>query len=211
MNIEDLNNNNDLNSFSINLNSTFLINENVTEQVQDEVDTISSMGFDQNMAKKVYVLFKPKNINEAIYLLTEENGKYHHYFIERHGKEDECFICGKPQENHYNFRTQRNSIRKSRLNSIKDNKTNKQIKTELSNITYNQPLIEDDEVENTESETDIINENIYCGVCDNDLTNNEKKRNKIPCGHYFCSFCADLLEKEDDKCPVCRTKCLLII
>lgn len=189
MNIQVLNNNNEFNYFDDNLNTTFLINENVTEQIQDEVNTIMSMGFDPKMAKKIYVLFKPKDINEAIYLLTEENGKYHHYFIERHGKEDECFICGKPQENHYNFRTQNNSTRKSRLNSTKDNKTNKQINAELSNISYNQPLIEDDEVENAEPEDDIINENIYCGVCDNDLTNNEKKKNKIPCGHYFCSDC----------------------
>ena len=32
----------------------------------------------------------------------------------------------------------------------------------------------------------------------------------IPCGHYFCSFCAGILEK-DKKCPVCRSKISYII
>jgi len=33
----------------------------------------------------------------------------------------------------------------------------------------------------------------------------------IPCKHYFCDFCADKLEKELKKCPVCRSEYLCII
>ena len=33
----------------------------------------------------------------------------------------------------------------------------------------------------------------------------------IPCKHSFCDFCADKLEKDSKKCPVCRTKYLYII
>ena len=32
----------------------------------------------------------------------------------------------------------------------------------------------------------------------------------IPCKHNFCNFCADKLEKESNKCPVCRTEFLCI-
>ena len=41
----------------------------------------------------------------------------------------------------------------------------------------------------------------------------EKKVNKIfiPCKHNFCSFCADKLEKESKKCPVCRSEILFVI
>ena len=28
----------------------------------------------------------------------------------------------------------------------------------------------------------------------------------IPCKHSFCDFCADKLEKDSKKCPVCRTE-----
>ena len=33
----------------------------------------------------------------------------------------------------------------------------------------------------------------------------------IPCKHNFCDFCADKLEKESNKCPVCRTEYLCIL
>ena len=33
----------------------------------------------------------------------------------------------------------------------------------------------------------------------------------IPCKHSFCDFCADKLEKDSKKCPVCRTEYLFII
>ena len=46
-----------------------------------------------------------------------------------------------------------------------------------------------------------------CCIC---FTN---KVNKIffPCKHRFCDFCADKLEKNSKKCPVCRTEYLFII
>ena len=33
----------------------------------------------------------------------------------------------------------------------------------------------------------------------------------IPCGHYFCSYCSEILEKNNNICPYCRSKILLII
>ena len=41
----------------------------------------------------------------------------------------------------------------------------------------------------------------------------EKKVDKIfiPCKHNFCSFCADKIEKETKKCPICRSEILCII
>ena len=33
----------------------------------------------------------------------------------------------------------------------------------------------------------------------------------IPCKHSFCDFCADKLEKDSKKCPVCRTEYLCVI
>ena len=62
-------------------------------------------------------------------------------------------------------------------------------------------------VKNNEGVIENKFENEICCIC----YTNKVGKIFIPCGHYFCSFCADLLEKEDDKCPVCRTKCLLII
>ena len=46
-----------------------------------------------------------------------------------------------------------------------------------------------------------------CCIC---YTNKVSKM-FIPCKHSFCDFCADKLEKELKKCPVCRTEYFCII
>ena len=189
MNIQ-VNNNNDDNLISLTneLDSTMLINENVLENDENDIEKIFSMGFDKKMTKKVYVIFKPNSINEAIYLLTQDNGKYHHYFIERHGKKNECFICGLSPNEHINFKNPERGRRKSIINQIRDS-LNKNINTELSEVPYRQPLLEYEEGETTEPEEGNNNEKPFCGVCSEEITDKEKKENKIPCGHYFCSEC----------------------
>ena len=46
-----------------------------------------------------------------------------------------------------------------------------------------------------------------CCIC---YTNKVSKA-FIPCKHTFCDFCADKLENNSKKCPVCRTEYLYII
>ena len=70
--------------------------------------------------------------------------------------------------------------------SVIDFKVKKEIKNFIKNFENNIENKAKDEI---------------CCIC------YEKKVVKIfvPCGHYFCPFCADLLEK-DKKCPVCRSE-----
>ena len=76
------------------------------------------MGYDEKMAKKVYTLLNPVDINEALDFLTIENDVYQHDFMERHGKIDVCFICGLSAQYHINYIPPENG-RKSLLNSFK--------------------------------------------------------------------------------------------
>ena len=46
-----------------------------------------------------------------------------------------------------------------------------------------------------------------CGIC----YTNKVSKIFIPCKHSFCDFCADKLEKELKKCPVCRSKYFCIV
>jgi uncharacterized membrane protein len=197
----------DFNLFN-DLNTTILINENVEKNGVNDLNTLLSMGFDEKMIKKVYVLLKPNNIDEAIYLLTDDKGIYHHYFIERHGREDECFICGLKSENHQNFLPNG----KQRTKSIKDNTTKSKI--ELTDIR-NEPLIESDEGDTLEpsSDYDIDDEELKniqnCNVCAGDLTNKDKKNNYLPCKHFFCSDCyLNYLKNEIEKNAVDSIKCM---
>ena len=201
MNVQVNNNDNiDLNLIN-DLNTTILINENIEEKNDNDIETLLSMGFDKKMAKKVYVLLKPNSIDEAIYLLTKDEDKYHHYFIERHGKEDECFICGLKPENHMNFLPNKAGSR-SKLNKNKDKISKNDLNKELNDI--NIPLIESED-----GDSDTTDEKITCGVCDEEISRKEKQENYLPCKHFFCSDCYfQQLEEKINKNDIAKLTCM---
>ena len=49
---------------------------------EEEKNQLIQMGFEERMITKVYTFLKPRTINEAIDLMSEENGIYQHEFIE---------------------------------------------------------------------------------------------------------------------------------
>ena len=103
-NNENDDNNNFLESVKLKeLDSTISIENRFDPNKQNDLNQIIEMGFNQKMAKKVFILLNPVDINQAIDFLTQEEGIYHHDFLERHGKNDECFICGCPFKNHINY------------------------------------------------------------------------------------------------------------
>ena len=170
----------DFNLFNV-LDTTMLINEHYEENNEDNIKQLSSMGFDIKMIKKVYVLLKPRNLDEAIYLLTQDNEKYHHYFIQRHGKEDECFICGLKSEKHINF-VPKEKLQNNSTNNKKIDKSDNKFDKELKGLS--EPLIKKDE-----SSEPLNKQKLFCGVCEEELTQKEKKENVIPCNHLFCTGC----------------------
>ena len=189
-------------------NTTLLVNENMEENNENDIKTLISMSFDQKMAKKIYVLMKPNNIDEAIYLLTEDNGKYHHYFVERHGKSDECFICGLGRERHMNFLPEQRQSRNSILNKINVKDSNNKIENEMMSI--NEPLIESEDGANNDDDNDDEKiEKKDCGICENELTRKEMKKNSLPCKHYFCCDCyLNYLKEKIESNQVGSIKCM---
>ena len=131
------------------LDSSLTIEDKFDPINQNDLDLIVEMGYNPKMAKKVYILLKPKDINEAIDFLTMENGVYHHDFMERHGKNDVCFICGESEKYHINY-IPPESIRRSIIESLKDSlghsKTN--VNADLINFTVKkESLIGEDKKE----------------------------------------------------------------
>ena len=72
-----------------------------TDYAKDE-NTLKEIGFDEAMIKKVYIFLKPRNIDEAIELMTSIDGIYQHDFYERRANSNNklCFICKKERQFH---------------------------------------------------------------------------------------------------------------
>ena len=170
------------------LNSTLLIEDKFDPINDGDLSLIVEMGYDLKMAKKVYILLKPKDINEAIDFLSQENDIYQHDFMERHGKKDVCFICNAPAKNHINY-IPPDLIRKSLFESIKDSfghsKENNKDKLLDYSIDKDEPIILDDKMQ----ENNKKGNEIFCDLCFEEITEEEKEKNSILCGHLFCSDC----------------------
>ena len=188
-NNEQTNNNEDKN----NLDNSLILNEKFDPKFKADMDTILSMGYNGKMVRKVYIFLKPNDINEALDFLSQQDGVYHHDFMERHGHKNKCFICGAAPPNHIDYEPKRNS-KSSILNSIRDSvgysskKINSNLvdyssKNEENNALLNEPLI------NSENKKIVKKEPVYCDLCSEEMTENENIDNKLPCNHLFCNDC----------------------
>ena len=160
-------------------------------KIEKDMKTILSMGYDEKMIRKVYTILKPNEINEALDFLSQENGIYHHDFMETHGKPDQCFICGEPPKNHINYEPQTTFLEKLR-NSIGYTETKRDSKNqEDDKLKLKEPLIElknsDDEKQDEQEEDN--GEHIYCDLCTEEMKKKEIKSNTLPCNHLFCNDC----------------------
>ena len=63
------------------------------------------MGFDGGMVKKVYLFLKPRNINEAIEMMSEVDGIYQHDFYECRATSNInlCYICKRERRFHRDY------------------------------------------------------------------------------------------------------------
>ena len=60
-------------------------------KIEKDMQTILSMGYDEKMIRKVYIILKPSDINEALDYLSQSDGIYHYDFMETHGKSKSVF------------------------------------------------------------------------------------------------------------------------
>ena len=166
-------------------------NEKFDPKFQTDMNTILSMGYDEKMIRKVYIFLKPNDINEALDYLSQQDGIYHHDFMERHGQKNKCFICGAAPENHINYEPQKkNSLLISIRNSVGytsekiNNNAEFNSKNGEKNSLLGEPLIE-----KNEANSSIPKEQAQCDLCMEDLKEDEIKQNKLPCNHLFCNDC----------------------
>ena len=128
------------------------VNDKFDKKFKKDMDTILSMGYDIKMIRKIYMLLKPSDINDALDYLKKENGIYHHEFMQKYGQKDKCFLCGEPPKNHINYdpNINKTSIIDSSMDSEgnSNNKNNNDIKIKSKNDSLNEPLIDKNEEKN---------------------------------------------------------------
>jgi hypothetical protein len=152
--------NNLINSNEIYDNNRYSIYEN--EDYNDDQYILLDMGFDKAYIKKIYSFLKPNNIENAIFMMTKDNGLYNHNFFSRKsGDSNLCYLCGEEKKFHQNF------------NHKEDNFDEKKYDSELDVI----------------DRTNSIDEELFlCNICGDEYPKNQMEKND-KCPSYYCKNC----------------------
>ena len=153
----------------------------------EDVAVLIDMGFEEAMIRKVYIFLKPRNLDQAIEYMTEENGIYQHRFYESsHSNYTKCFICGKLRNAHIGGGILSNFNLRDSLERISD------------------PIDEEDE---GDIALKVKNEK-ECQICYCEVTDEEIERNKMKCGHVCCEDCwMTYLKTEIEQAKVAEIHC----
>lgn len=201
------NNRNETNNFSSSFTEQnfrdFLRNQE-NENIEDDIATLYDMGFNLSMINKVYLFLKPRNVEEAIQLLSEENGIYQHHFYQRTSSQDShlCFICKKERRFHIGYvDTERNSL------------------FDLLNLDFDEEFLRrlhegrNQRKKDTEVKPEKKTSNKECVVCFSYLDDSEIEKTRIKCGHVCCEACwmeylkTKILEANVSKITCVQHKC----
>lgn len=153
----------------------------------EDVAILIDMGFEEAMIRRVYIFLKPRNLDQAIEFMTEENGIYQHHFYESsHSNYTKCFICGKLRNAHIGGGLMSNFNLRDSLERFSD------------------PISDDDE---GDVALKVKNEK-ECQICYCEVTDEEIERNKMKCGHVCCEDCwMTYLKTEIEQAKVAEIHC----
>ena len=148
------------------------------EKIKADIEILIDMGYDKKMINKTYILLRPENIERAIDYMVEIDGVFQHDFFENHNpKKDKglCFICNRPKKYHLDYIPEDLLVQNNNFqNDLIQYNNNDSFKFNDNNALKN------------ENKDIISNE---CAVCFEDVEEEEKKLNTLPCGHVCCTQC----------------------
>ena len=167
------------------------IQAKVSDHSQD-IALLNQMGFDEGMVKKVYLFLKPRNINEAIEMMTEVDGIYQHDFYESRAHWHLCFICKRERENHRDYTQGAMGVSKTKnyVNRIIDSIMNNDEDSKSGNDNIEDHMITLEE----------------CRICYEKINNSEGVT--LKCTHFCCWNCMFYYIKTEIESPtVFKLKC----
>ena len=152
------------------INDFMVIHEG--EQITNDIQLLRDMGYDNKMINKIYILLHPESIERAIDYMTEIDGIYQHDFFQNNYQSKDrnlCFICKKPRRCHLDYIPEE-FLEDNNFNLDFDNNINN------NNILDNNLNVKPKEI-------------FMCIVCFEDIDEEEKNYNSLPCGHLCCTQC----------------------
>lgn len=190
--------------------------EEPTETNHDEeISLLFDMGFSLSMINKVYIFLHPQNLQQAIQMMTQENGIYQHNFFERHNSGDnKCYICGGAPRAHMDFEEESDTFVDTLIDRFSIRDEDRFFRPKVYESSYNgnndDLLINVNTNDSRQSRGSIKSESINeCKVCFGDVTESEKKNNYIGCGHIFCDVCwTEYLKQKIVLSNVSKIKCM---
>ena len=163
------------------------------EQISNDIQLLRDMGYDNKMINKVYILLHPETIDRAIDYMTEIDGIIQHDFFENHYKLKDrnlCFICGKTKRYHLDYIPEE---------FLEDN-----------NFDFNFNDDDDNNINiNVNNDIKEKKEVFMCNICYEDLLEEEKEYNSLPCKHFCCTQCwINYLKTSITEAKVEKIKCI---
>ena len=165
----------------------------------DEKNVLISMGFQEDLIKKVYKNIHPVNLQEAIdYMNKDDKDKFIHSFIPNNDN-NICLICEEKRNAHA-----------SETFEFNDNDEEEDEIMPTTNIVIRDSLEKYREKKSGATYSSYLYKNkIECGICGEEIDNNEKKKIIQPCKHYFCADCwLEYLKEKINNANVYKISCM---
>jgi len=168
------------------------ISKEESDIIKADIALLKEMGYGQKIINKVYIILSPPNIETAIDIMTPIKGIYNHDFYEniyQSKNKNLCFICNQPRNCH--------------INSTPDN----------SDEAFDN-IINDN---NNIIMMDYSSDDNMCRVCYEEVEEDKKKFNLLPCGHLCCTQClvnylkSKILEAKVEQIKCVEYKCNQIL
>ena len=167
--------------------------DNYFENILEEKKLLISMGFKEDLISRVYKNIHPVNLQEALdYLNKDANDKFIHSFIPN--DRNVCLICEEKQNDHAG-------------EIIKDEEDNI---IPITNRVYRDSLEKYREKKEPKKSSPYYY--IYkteCGICGDEISNNDKIKINQPCKHNFCIDCwFEYLKEKINNANVYKISCM---
>ena len=172
-----------------------------SQEIQNEFEkllfNLEKMGYPQKIIFRSFLIYRYKDINEALEILSKTNEVWNHKFIE--GFKNKCFICDNLINNHKKIENLfSNNLKYDKINSfpIENSKLFEALR-KVKSTDFNN-------IDNKNNSFKINNDE--CPICILEL----EKNNEIilECKHKFCKDCIlSYLEEEIKNSRVDKIKC----
>ena len=193
-NLIENNNNNLRDSQYINDRMDSFMESEQGKMIKADIELLKEMGFDKKMINKVYILLQPESIDRAIEYMSENNGLYQHNFFENYNSNKDqglCFICKKTKRFHMDYIPEYllvdNNQNNNFVNDIVQNENN--YNNDYQNDSFNFSYISEEEDNNLINKDNIKIISNQCNICYDEILEENKKFNELPCGHVCCEQC----------------------